>query len=120
MAADDLGVFSVYDRRVGILLEVRRDQRLFGKAENSGEFSSGRVFQGFIHFFAGRFLVDVDYYIDERNIRRGNADTDAVEFSFNSGSTSDTAFAAPVEVGIMFKAAARARRRSLWGKSSNC
>ena len=35
-----------------------------------------------------------------------------------SGSTSDTAFAAPVVVGIIDTAAARARRRSEWGKSN--
>ena len=33
---------------------------------------------------------------------------------FSSGSTFPTALAAPVEVGIMFSAAARARCRSLW------
>ena len=35
----------------------------------------------------------------------------------SSGITSEIAFAAPVEVGIMFVAAARDRRRSLCGKS---
>ncbi len=30
------------------------------------------------------------------------------------------AIAAPVDVGIMFSAAARARRKSLWGKSKIC
>ena len=35
----------------------------------------------------------------------------------SSGSTSPTAVAAPVVVGIMLTAPARARRRSLWGKS---
>ena len=35
----------------------------------------------------------------------------------SSGSTRDTARAAPVVVGIMDTAAARARRRSLWGRS---
>jgi hypothetical protein len=37
---------------------------------------------------------------------------------FSSGSTSPTALAAPVLVGIMESAAARARRRSLCGRSS--
>ncbi|KAF5030519.1 hypothetical protein DSECCO2_637280 [anaerobic digester metagenome] len=36
---------------------------------------------------------------------------------FISGMTLATALAAPVEVGMMFCAAARARRRSLWGRS---
>ena len=36
---------------------------------------------------------------------------------FSSGSTSPTAFAAPVVVGIRLSAAARARRRSLCGMS---
>ncbi len=36
---------------------------------------------------------------------------------FSSGSTSAVALAAPVVVGMMFCAAARARRRSLCGKS---
>src|SRR6187401_3666770 len=39
---------------------------------------------------------------------------------FSSGSTKPTAFAAPVEVGIIDSAAARARRRSLCGRSSSC
>ena len=36
---------------------------------------------------------------------------------FSCGSTRPVAFAAPVEVGMMFTAAARARRRSLCGRS---
>ena len=36
---------------------------------------------------------------------------------FNSGSTSPTAAAAPVVVGIIESPAERARRRSLWGRS---
>src|SRR3712207_5901911 len=36
---------------------------------------------------------------------------------FREGSTCDTAFAAPVLVGMMLTAAARARRRSLCGRS---
>src|SRR5207302_11328241 len=36
---------------------------------------------------------------------------------FSSGMARYTAFAAPVDVGIIDSAAARARRRSLWGKS---
>ena len=39
---------------------------------------------------------------------------------FSSGSTSPTALAAPVVVGIIDSAAARARRRSLCGRSSSC
>ena len=35
----------------------------------------------------------------------------------SSGSTNDTARAAPVVVGIIDMAAARARRKSLWGRS---
>ena len=38
-------------------------------------------------------------------------------FPFTAGSTSAVALAAPVVVGIMDMAAARARRRSLWGRS---
>ena len=38
-------------------------------------------------------------------------------FPFISGITSPTARAAPVEVGMMFAAAERARRRSEWGAS---
>ena len=37
----------------------------------------------------------------------------------NSGNTSETALAAPVVVGTMDRAAALARRRSLWGKSNS-
>ena len=39
---------------------------------------------------------------------------------FTSGMTSDVAFAAPVVVGIIDNAAARARRRSLCGRSRIC
>ena len=39
---------------------------------------------------------------------------------FNSGRTRPTALAAPVLVGIMDMAAARARRRSVWGRSRIC
>ncbi len=40
-----------------------------------------------------------------------------LSFPLSSGSTSPTAFAAPVEAGIRLSAAARARRRSLCGMS---
>ena len=39
---------------------------------------------------------------------------------FTSGSTSDVALAAPVVVGMIESAAARARRRSLCGRSRMC
>ena len=39
-------------------------------------------------------------------------------FPFSSGITSEVAFAAPVVVGMIDNAAARARRRSLCGRSS--
>ena len=39
---------------------------------------------------------------------------------FSAGSTSPTADAAPVVVGMIESAAARARRRSLCGRSSSC
>src|SRR6267142_4277678 len=39
-------------------------------------------------------------------------------FPFSSGITREHAFAAPVEVGIIERAAARARRRSLCGRSN--
>src|SRR4029077_15704907 len=39
---------------------------------------------------------------------------------FSSGKTNATALAAPVDVGIIEIAAARALRRSLWGRSNNC
>src|SRR6185436_20253767 len=41
-------------------------------------------------------------------------------FPFSSGSTRATALAAPVEVGIIERAAARERLKSLCGRSSNC
>ena len=41
-------------------------------------------------------------------------------FPFSSGMTTPIAFAAPVEVGIRLTAAARARRRSLCGRSRIC
>ncbi len=37
---------------------------------------------------------------------------------FSSGSDNDAAFAAPVEVGMMLMAAARARRRSSFARSN--
>ena len=45
------------------------------------------------------------------------AERDPASLPLSSGSTSAVAFAAPVEVGTMFSAAARARRRSLCGPS---
>ena len=41
-------------------------------------------------------------------------------FPFTSGMTSAVALAAPVVVGMMLSAAARARRRSLCGRSRIC
>ena len=70
----------------------------------------------------GKALHDVvdQYHPDRILIEPSGVGTRVAKPSslpLSSGSTSDTARAAPVVVGIIDMAAARARRRSLWGRS---
>src|SRR5207237_6947027 len=53
VTADHAGVFSIHDRRVGILFEVGRYERRFRKTQNARELSVGRILQRLVYFFAG-------------------------------------------------------------------
>ena len=63
----------------------------------------------------GREAVTVRSVIDP--VMTGTRSAYPSSLPTSSGITSPSAFAAPVEVGMMLAAAARARRRSLWGPS---
>ena len=60
-------------------------------------------------------LLRLHAEVDERDVGHRDAHRDAVQLAASAGITSPIAFAAPVDVGIIDTAAARARRRSLCG-----
>ena len=86
------------------------------------EHARQRAFGGFLHsgvdLLDGDLALKLDRQVDHGAVGRGNARGEAVELALPArGGPSDTARAAPVVVGIMDMAAARARRRSLCGRS---
>ena len=72
--------------------------------------------EGAVDLVDARRPLGLDGQVDDRARRQRDAHGVAVSLPASSGITSPSAFAAPVDVGIRFSAAARARRRSLCGR----
>ena len=85
------------------------------------EMNSGCICCSLVGDFGTALKEVVEQYHPERIIIEpsgvGTRVAKPSSLPLSSGSTSDTARAAPVVVGIIDMAAARARRRSLWGRS---
>ena len=98
------------------MIEVDRDQRFVGIGEDA-RFNGPLSDAVFNSALTSSFVVSRDG-MKVRSIRLtlgvGTRIADPSSLPFNSGSTSPTARAAPVVVGIMDMPAARARRMSLW------
>jgi len=70
-------------------------------------------FERGVHLVDRRALLDFGGQVDDRHVGVGTRSETPSNLPFTSGSTRPVAFAAPVVVGMMLRAAARARRRSL-------
>ena len=73
-----------------------------------------------VHFVGGHLGPERDDEVGERAVRDRGTHRHAVHLALELGMTTPIAFAAPVDVGMRLIAAARARRRSLCGRSRIC
>ncbi len=115
--AYDLGQRRVEDGTALVALEVGADEQVFVVAEDALEGAFRSLFEGGVQSFGSDGLLGDEGQIDDGDVGCGDADGKAVQLARTLGMTSLRALAAPVEVGIIDKAAARARRRSLCGVS---
>ena len=99
------------------MLDVGRDERIVGVAEEAVEAAAGRAAERLVDLLLRRLAREPDDEVGYRPVGTGARTEMPSTLPFSSGMTSPIAFAAPVEVGIRLIAAARARRRSLCGKS---
>ena len=101
----------------GLAHDVGGDDRILGVLQNTLELTLSGGLHGSLDGLDGDLLLRDEGEVGQGAGRGGDADGEAVELALELGRTRATAWAAPVLVGIMFRAAARARRRSLWGAS---
>src|SRR6266545_4968096 len=106
-AVDHRGGRQVHDGRVRVAVEVHRDQLLVRRIENAAQ----RAAAAGVDFPSSAVRSTTDTFEVGTRMARPSS------LPLSSGSTRPTAVAAPVVVGIMLTAPARARRRSLCGKS---
>ena len=115
--ADDLGLGGVEDRGVRVAHDVGGDDRILGVLQNTLELTLSGGLDGSLNGLDGDLLLRDEGEVGQGAGRGGDADGEAVELALELGQDQGDSWAAPVLVGIMFRAAARARRRSLWGAS---
>ena len=92
--------------------EIARHERFVGDGEDALELAIGGFAEGLVDFIGGDLLGGLDDEIDDETFGVGTRSAMPLSLPLSCGKTSATALAAPVEVGTMFKAAARARRKS--------
>lgn len=117
VAFHDLGLVEREDRRVAVVVEVAGDERLGSVAEDALQLAVGSSLDGVVDLFDRGVLLGDELEVDDRDVRGRNADRGAVQLALQVRQNEADA-AAPVEVGIMDRAAARARYRSLCMVSS--
>ena len=111
-----MGQLAIEDGRVVVADDIDGDDRVLGvprmpaSSPSAASFMAAPIFDG-----DSRSSSTVRSTMEPSGVGTGVAE--AVELARSSGSTSDTARAAPVVVGPRITAAARARRRSLCGRS---
>jgi len=93
-------------------LEIARHERLVGDGEDTLELAGGFFTERGVDFVGGDLLGGLDDEIDDGHVRRRDAERDAVELALELRQDERDSLGAPVEVGTMFKATARARRKS--------
>ncbi len=96
------------------MVEVARNERLVGIAEDALERTAGGgSLDRLVDFRNGRGALGNELEVDDETFGVGTRIDEPSSLPFSSGMTRPTALAAPVEVGIIERAAARARYRSL-------
>src|SRR5437667_521428 len=83
--ADDLGVFGIDDRGIGIALEVGRDEFLFSVTEDALHWAAGGGFQSGVDGFFCRRLVDENSEVHNADVGSGHAHGIAVELPLQFG-----------------------------------
>ena len=109
-AVDDLGLVEVEDRRTRVVVEVDRDVGLVGVAENALERAVRAAFliaSLISSLVVARLATNLRSTTETFGVGTRIAEPSSLPLS--SGSTRPTALAAPVVVGIIESAAARAR-----------
>ena len=110
---------AVEDARERAAVDVRRDDGILRVLQDPGEVALGSSPKRIVDLVDRRLAPERDDEVGERATVATGARTEMPStFPWSSGRTRPIAFAAPVVVGIRLMAAARARRRSLCGKSS--
>ena len=108
---------EIGDGAVRVMVEINETS---GRSltDSTLHWSFRRCAQRGVDFICAGVTLGGEAEIDSRHIGRRHTNGRSVHLPFRCGSTSPTDRAAPVEVGIIDMAAARARRRSLWLVSS--
>ena len=116
--------FSVPRRGSGDLVNVETVRERDAVEDRVVAFADGERFRRFAFRVNDeiRAVAPQEFFVDDCQdlvdpVGVGTLMAMPLSLPFSWGSTSETAFAAPVVVGIMDKAAARALLRSLWGRS---
>ena len=108
---------GVEDRRVRVARDVARHDRVLGVPEHALErLAGGRLLVRRVDLLDRGLLLEVGGEVGERPVGIGTRSDVPSSLPFIDSITRRVARAAPVEVGTMLIAAARARRRSLWGR----
>jgi len=102
-----------------IALEVGRDEFFFRVAEDTLHRAVGSGFQSSVDGISRRGLIDENGQVDDADVGRRHAHGVAVKLALQFGNDEVQGFGSTGGTGIMLRAAARARRRSLCGRSSS-
>ena len=105
--ADDLGLGCVEDRGVGVAHDVGGDDRIFGVLKNTLELALSSGLDRSLDSLNRDLLAGDKGQVGQRTGRGGNANSESVELTLELGQNQSN----------RLRAAARARRRSLWGAS---
>ena len=108
-AVDHLGLQQVEGRAGGVVVEVHRDQRLVVGGEDALERAVGRLEDRRVDGFLGHAFLGTNLKSTSETFGVGTRIEVPSSLPLRSGMTRPIALAAPVVVGIMFSAAARAR-----------
>ena len=121
LAVDNPGHPRVENGRMWISDNVCRNNGILCVLDDIFQFTFGYALKQIVHIFHTHIFFQLRTRKSVMDPQlTGTRIAMPSNFPFRSGMTSVTAFAAPVVVGIILVAAARARRRSLCGASCTC
>src|SRR6476659_6190405 len=111
------GERRVEDRAGGIVVEVRRDERLGVVLEDALEIAIAAGLHRLIHLVDVGRTLGHEREVNDRDVDGGDADRVAVELAIEMGQYETDRRGGAGFGRIMFSTAERARRRSLWNTS---